>query len=138
MLTFSQCFGRRYSMTSLSEYTRATISVGAAKVRKQAIANALGYVPGPIPWKKQPYCPHVHRFYGLLTHAVWASLRRGLKHQLAMIHEENSASQALRQILRFAHNVRISSQYIRSPQAGFLGTQFLCHPAIAINFCNYL
>jgi hypothetical protein len=137
MLTFSQCFGSRYSMTSLSEYTRATISVGAAKVPQQATANAFRRVLCPIAWGQQPYRPHVPRSYRLPTYAVWALLRLGLTHPPTMI-PASSAPQTLKQILRFAHNVRIPSQCISSPQEGFLGIQFLCHPAIAINFCNYL
>lgn len=137
MLTFSQCFGSRYSMTSLSEYTRATISVGAAKVPQQATANAFRRVLCPIAWGQQPYRPHVPRSYRLPTHAVWALLRLGLTHPPTMI-PESSVPQALKPILRFAHNVRIASQYISSPQEGFWGIQFVPHPAIAINFCNYL
>jgi hypothetical protein len=124
-------------MTSLSEYTRATIRVSAVEVGKQAIAKAFGHVLCPITWGKQPYHPRVPQSYGLGIYAVWALLRLGLTHSSAMI-AENSVSKAVRQILRFAHNVRIPSQSISRPQEGFLGIQFLCHPAIAINFCNYL
>lgn len=137
MLTFSQCFGSRYCMTSLSEYTRATISIGAAKVPKQASANASSPVLCPMAWGQQPYRPHCPRSYGLRTHAVWELLRLGLKHQLAMIHE-SSVSQVLKQILRWAHQVSIPSQGISSPQEAFWEIHLLCHPAIAINFCNYL
>lgn len=137
MLTFSQCFGSRYSMTSLLEYTRATIRIGVAEVPKQTTTNAFRRVLCPIAWGQQPYRPHVPRSDRLPTHAVWALLRLGLTHPLTMI-LENSPPQVLKQILRFAHNVRIPSQCISSPQEGFLGIQFLCHPAIAINFCNYL
>jgi hypothetical protein len=137
MLPFSQCFGSRYSMTSLSEYTRATISVGAVEVRKQAIAKAFGHGLGLMTWGKQPYRPDIPRYCGLRIQAVWALFRLGLRHRLAMIHKP-LAPQAVRQILRFAHNVRIASQSISRPQEGFLGIQLLCHPAIAINFCNYL
>lgn len=137
MLTFSQCCGSRYSMTSLSEYTRATISVGAVKVPQQATANAFRRVLCPIAWGQQPYRPHVPRSYRLPTHAVWALLRLGLTHPPTMI-PESSVPQALKQILRFADNVGLESQSLSSPQEGFLGIQFLCHPAIARNFCNYL
>jgi hypothetical protein len=138
MLTFSQCFGSRYCMTSISEYTRATRSVGAAKVPQPINANALiRGVLCPMAWKKQPYHPHVPSSYCLCILNVWTLLRRGLTHRLAMIHE-NSASQALRQSLCFADKLGLWSQSLSSPQEGFLGIQFLRHPAIAINFCNYL
>lgn len=124
-------------MTSLSEYTRATISVGAAKVPQQATANAFRRVLCPIAWGQQPYRPHVPRSYRLPTHAVWALLRLGLTHPSAMI-PESAVPQALKQILHFADNVGLESQSLSSPQEGFWGIQFLRHPAIARNFCNYL
>lgn len=137
MLTFSQCFGRRYFMSSLSAYTRATRSIGVAEVPPQVTTNTFKRVVIAMAGGKKLYYPDVPRFYGLGAQTLWALFRLELTHRLAMTYEASELP-ALRQILRFAHNVRIPSPCISSPQERFWGTRLLCHPAIAINFCNYL
>jgi hypothetical protein len=71
-------------------------------------------------------------------HVVQATLRSrrtALAHVSVLGTMLGSNSSVLRSVPRA---LLLSSQHLLTLLRCFFGTQLICHPAIAINFCNYL
>jgi hypothetical protein len=155
MLAFSQryrlcaCYanGRGNSLNILSEYTTTAVSVGAVNV-PQVVISPLGYREA-IAQNTAPDAPAMSArvryaqfgFVGALPlRSSFAGLRPPSSCNAAPLTLRNAQLPEVQQLYR-PHIRRLyglRTNVLLGLLRCFFAIQLICHPAIAINFCNYL
>jgi hypothetical protein len=155
MLAFSQCYGlcawdangSGNSLNFLSEYTTTAVSVGAANV-PQVVISPLGYreaiapntPPDAIAMSAAVRVAQFGFVGALPLRNSFAGLRPPSSCKVAPLTLRNAqlpeVQQPYRPHIRRIYGLR--TNVLLGLLRCFFAIHLICHPAIAINFCNYL